>query len=143
MSDTFTTDRGTTFKRVSEDYVSYFTYEDMVKAGGLFFNHYLGMCRFLGVDTNLRVVTERTLEGIEAARQKRADAIAQADAEFMEDMVAMLQSVLPYDDGNSRSPKILKVTLDGVDVAYSTREHREEPTVVTAEHNNNNDGEEG
>ena len=138
MSDSFTTDRGTVFTKVSEEFKSFFLFEDLGKVDGVFFKHLIGMARFMGKDLALRPTTEKIQSGKDAADQRRAQKKAAAkaeyericeetDGEYVAEMKDIVLDVLPVDEGNARAPRLIDINIQGFEASYNVKGYQAEP----------------
>jgi hypothetical protein len=148
MSDSFETSRGTVFEKVSEDYVSVFYIDEMPEMNGIFFEHLLGMYRFLGQNTQLASICHDLSSNLKTAKEKREEAHKaadeecarkkkEADSQYIAEVNGATVAILPQDDGNGRCPKIIEQDVYTIKMSYTIKTYNEstvEPKLLTIEH---------
>jgi len=125
MSDTFTTDRGTTFTKVCEGYITRFSVNDLPNLQGHFFEELLGMYRYLNKDLKLKEAADNVALKVQQSKERLARRKAeikqmeeQAENDFQDDILEAINNVLPSIEGDPRNPKVIAQSMDDIDIDY-------------------------
>ena len=131
--NTFPTSRGTIFKKTCEGYTTTFKVNDLGKMGSEYTAELLGMYRYLGVNVQLKDLSQNLQSKIDAANEKHDRIVQEADRNRLEEISSAVNESLPSIPGDPRNPTIKDQDQDTITVAYIKSMYDERPAQVAEE----------